>query len=357
MRTCELRTLRLVTYENGMAMQETLVGMRQRDEIPDQLLLLEHTPVITLGRGGDRANLLATDAMLRAAGVRFYETTRGGDITYHGPGQLVGYPLLHLGEGRRDVRKYVTMLEETLIRTVADFGIRATRSEVNRGIWAGDEKLGAIGIRIARWVTSHGFALNIDPDMSHFQLITPCGLQSSGVTSMRRLGSRATRPEIEERLVHHFAEVLEREIRLPVPPLQVAKVVAHDGDRILLLCRAGSAPFWQPVTGGVEPGETVEEAARRELFEETGYRAELVDLDLDQSFLIDPSFTAEGRAVFADEKAFAAAVDSSQPFRIDAAEHSEARWVPFDEASEMLRWSDDRMAVEKCRMQNAECEK
>ena len=149
-RTCELRNLRLVTYENGTHLQQKLVGLRQGEAIPDQLLLLEHPPVITLGRGGDVANLLASPDILRANGVRYYETTRGGDITYHGPGQVVGYPIIHLGEGNRDVRKYVTKLEEVLIRTVAHYGITAQRAEGKRGIWVGNNKIAAIGVRIAR---------------------------------------------------------------------------------------------------------------------------------------------------------------------------------------------------------------
>ncbi|HEY2321871.1 MAG TPA: lipoyl(octanoyl) transferase LipB, partial [Thermoanaerobaculia bacterium] len=167
-----------------MKLQQKLVEMRQRDELPDQFLLLEHPPVITLGRGGDAKNLLASDDTLRAERVRFFETTRGGDITYHGPGQLVGYPILHLGEGNRDVRKYVTNVEEVLIRTVAEYGITAERIDGRRGIWVGNEKIAAIGVRIARWVTSHGFALNVNTNLGHFRLITPCGLHGTGVTSI-----------------------------------------------------------------------------------------------------------------------------------------------------------------------------
>ncbi|HYU24691.1 MAG TPA: lipoyl(octanoyl) transferase LipB, partial [Thermoanaerobaculia bacterium] len=190
MRRCELRNLHLITYENAMSLQAKLVEMRQKELVDDQLLLLEHPPVITLGRGGDAANLLAASETLRREGVRFFETTRGGDITYHGPGQLVGYPIVHLGEGRRDIRRYVTMIEEVLIRTVAEYGIVAARVEGRRGIWVGNEKIAAIGVRIARWVTSHGFALNVNTNLSHFRLITPCGLQGTGVTSISRQAGR-----------------------------------------------------------------------------------------------------------------------------------------------------------------------
>src|SRR5215212_10854409 len=187
--------------------------MRQREEIADQLLLLEHPPVITLGRGGEMTNLLATSEVLRAQGVRFFETTRGGDITYHGPGQIVGYPILHLGEGNRDVRKYVTKLEEVLIRTVAEYGITAERLEGKRGIWVGRNKIAAIGVRIARWVTSHGWALNVTTNLDHFRLITPCGLRGTGVTSIEReTGRRVPLDEVREVMAKHFGEVFEREL-------------------------------------------------------------------------------------------------------------------------------------------------
>src|SRR5205823_8046431 len=208
----------------------------QTDSIPDQLLLLEHPPVITLGRGGERANLLASPETLRAQRVRFFETTRGGDITYHGPGQLVGYPIIHLGEGNRDVRKYVTKLEEVLIRTVAHYGITAQRADGKRGIWVGNNKIAAIGVRIARWVTSHGFALNVNTNLDHFRLITPCGIQGSGVTSISRLaGSEIPLDDVRTVVAAKFAEVFERELRPREESVRLVKVMVHDGDRVLLL--------------------------------------------------------------------------------------------------------------------------
>src|SRR6185295_7465325 len=237
-RVCELHQLHLVTYENGMKLQQKLVEMRQRDELPDQLLLLEHPPVITLGRGGDPSNLLASPDILKNHGVRFFETTRGGDITYHGPGQVVGYPILHLGEGHRDVRKYVTKLEEVLIRTVAEYGITAERAEGKRGIWVGNEKIAAIGVRLARWVTSHGFALNVNTNLEHFRLITPCGIHGSGVTSISRLAGRRIDPnEVRAALTRNFAEVFERHMVERPETLRLIKVLIHDGERVLLLHR------------------------------------------------------------------------------------------------------------------------
>src|SRR5712691_2477335 len=213
MRRCDLHQLHLVTYENGMKLQQKLAEMRQRDEIDDQLLLLEHPPVITLGRGGDATNLLASPDILRRERVRFFETTRGGDITYHGPGQIVGYPILHLGEGSRDVRKYVTKLEEVLIRSVAEYGIIAKRAEGKRGIWVGDNKIAAIGVRIARWVTSHGWALNVNTNLDHFRLITPCGLRGTGVTSIaREVGRPIDLDEVRQVLAVKFSDVFERDL-------------------------------------------------------------------------------------------------------------------------------------------------
>ena len=294
MRACDLRNLHLVTYENGLRLQQKLVEMRQRDEVVDQLLLLEHPPVITLGRGGDRANLLATAETLDAQHVRFYETTRGGDITYHGPGQLVGYPILHLGEGNRDIRKYVTKLEEVLIRTVAEYGIEATRIDGKRGIWVGNEKIAAIGVRVARWVTSHGWALNVEPNLDHFRLITPCGLHDMGVTSMaKELGRSVKLDEVREVLAAKFADVFERDVIERSESLRLIKVLVHDGDRILLLHRKPErGNFWQPITGSIEIGELPIETARREIVEETGHGSEPEPMALTQSFMIESQYLA-----------------------------------------------------------------
>src|SRR5437588_540687 len=232
MRVCELRNLHLVTYENGMRLQQKLVELRQEEAIPDQLLLLEHPPVITLGRGGDVRNLIAPAATLDAERVRFFETTRGGDITYHGPGQLVGYPIIHLGEGNRDVRKYVTRLEEVLIRTVAEYGIAAERADGKRGIWAGNDKIAAIGVRIARWVTSHGFALNVSTNLGHFRFITPCGLQGTGVTSIaNEVGHEVPLEDVREIVAAKFSEVFGRELVPRPETIRLVKILGHDCER------------------------------------------------------------------------------------------------------------------------------
>ena len=351
MRRCDLRNLHLVTYENGISLQSKLVEMRQREELDDQLLLLEHPPVITLGRGGDAGNLLATPEALAANGVRFFETTRGGDITYHGPGQLVGYPIIHLGEGRRDVRKYVTNVEEVLIRTVAAFGITAERVEGKRGIWVGNDKIAAIGVRIARWVTSHGFALNVNTNLEHFRLITPCGLHGTGVTSISRLAGRVVgMDEVRAVVAETFAEVFERELVPVGESIRLVKVLVHDRDRVLLLHRKPErGNFWQPITGSIEDGELPPATARRELNEETGNDAEPEDIGLQQSFMIESHFLSAQfpPPVIATEIGFAARVNAGATIRMDAEEHDAFGWFTFADAYERIRWSDDREALEQ----------
>ena len=350
MRSCDLRQLHTVTYENGLKLQQRLAEMRQRNEIQDQLLLLEHPPVITLGRGGDARNLLASPEVLRQNRVRFFETTRGGDITYHGPGQIVGYPIVHLGEGNRDVRKYVTNLEEVLIRTVAAYGIIAQRVEGKRGIWVGNEKIAAIGVRIARWVTSHGWALNVNTNLDHFRLITPCGLQGTGVTSIeKQIGRPVPLEEVRSVLAAKFAEIFDRDLVTREETIRLVKVMVHDRDRVLLLHRrAERGNFWQPITGSIEQGETPQQTAKREMAEETGIPVTPSEVGLKQSFMIESQFLSAKHSgpIIASEVAFSAAVDSRMRIQLDPDEHDEYGWFTFSEAYETIRWTDDREALE-----------
>lgn len=206
MRECELRELGRVEYGAALALQRELVERRKRGEICDQLVIVEHPHVITLGRTGRMGHLLASEEALRRAGVSFYPTDRGGDITYHGPGQVVGYPILDLKEWKRDVVAYVRALEQTLIDALAEFGVAARREPGQTGVWTEAGKIAAIGVHISRWVTSHGFALNVTTDLSYFRYIVPCGL-SAPVVSTAALGVEATREEVVAAIARNFARV------------------------------------------------------------------------------------------------------------------------------------------------------
>ena len=208
-----VRKLGRVPYADALELQRSLVEQRRHNRIDDQLLFVEHPHVLTLGVRGDggRSHILAPADALAARGIEVLETGRGGDITYHGPGQIVGYPIVDLKPDRCDVHKYVRDLEEVLIRTAADYGIEAGRIEGLTGVWAGGEKLAAIGVRIARWVTSHGFALNVTTDLDAFRLIVPCGIADRGVTSLARLLDRNLDLEqVQDRIAQHFCRVFER---------------------------------------------------------------------------------------------------------------------------------------------------
>jgi lipoyl(octanoyl) transferase len=203
-----VRRLGRIRYAEGLEIQARLVADRQAGHIPDTLLLLEHDPVFTLGRNARRENVLFPEAELRARGFDVFESGRGGDVTYHGPGQVVGYPILDLSPDRRDVHRYVRDLEAVMIGVCADYEIEAGRVAGLTGTWVGQEKIGAIGVRIARWVTSHGFALNVSNDLSPFGLIVPCGIRERGVTSLeRRVGRTVAINQAMDRVEARFAQV------------------------------------------------------------------------------------------------------------------------------------------------------
>jgi lipoyl(octanoyl) transferase len=215
---CHTIDLGLIGYAEAFELQKRVVAPRKADAIEDVLLLCEHPHVITLGRNGKRENLLASEHVLRQKGVEFHATNRGGDITYHGPGQIVGYPILNLGAIRRDVVWYVRTLEEAMIRATAEFGIVAERLAGKTGIWvktgATEEKLAAIGVHISRWVTSHGFAYNVATDLRNFELIVPCGIADRKATSLEKLlGRKVGKEEVTPRLAKHLGELLGLEMR------------------------------------------------------------------------------------------------------------------------------------------------
>ncbi len=195
-------------WGEAFALQSDLVAARKANRIPDQLLIVEHPHVITMGRNGHEANLLASPNLLSRSGIAFHETDRGGDVTYHGPGQIVGYPIIDLTGWKRDVRAYVRALEQMMIDTLAGYGLAARHIEDLTGVWVGDAKIAAIGVHLSRWVTSHGFAFNLDPDLQFFQYIVPCGL-TKPVTSMAKLGIQAERHAVVQSMTAHFARIFD----------------------------------------------------------------------------------------------------------------------------------------------------
>jgi len=213
-RVCEAKWLGSVGYAEALAMQERAVTSLRSGEDDEQLLLLEHPHVFTLGRAANSANILAGVDQLESLSIEVHETGRGGDVTYHGPGQLVGYPIINLKPDRCDVHRYVRDIEEVLIRSIADFGIAGERISGFTGVWVGNEKVAAIGVRIARWITSHGFSLNVNTDLDYFQMIVPCGITDKGVTSLSRLlGQPLDMNDVTRIVARRFAEVFERDIR------------------------------------------------------------------------------------------------------------------------------------------------
>jgi lipoyl(octanoyl) transferase len=213
MRQLAISRLGVVPYAEALALQESLVAERKAGRIPDTLLLLQHPHVITIGvRKGGASHILASADQLAASGVEVFDTGRGGDVTYHGPGQIVAYPILDLRPDRQDVHRYVRDLEEVMIRTCGELAVEAGRMTGLTGVWVHGHKIGAIGVRISRWVTSHGFAFNVDTDLEFFRLIVPCGIADRGVTSLSTLtATTPSLPRVEEALVRHFLDVFARQ--------------------------------------------------------------------------------------------------------------------------------------------------
>jgi len=202
-----------IDYAEAHRLQKELQRKRVGGEIGDIVLLLEHPPVLTMGRSAKGKHVLATPELLEARGVQVHEVGRGGDVTYHGPGQLVAYPIIDLKPDRKDVRKYVASLEETMIRTCADFGLAAGRVEGLNGAWIGERKVGAVGVRISRWVTMHGLALNVNSELRQFEMIVPCGIQDKGVTSISaELGHTVHVADAFEPIAQHFADLYDADI-------------------------------------------------------------------------------------------------------------------------------------------------
>jgi lipoate-protein ligase B len=205
---CIFYQLGLIDYGEAYHRQRQLIKQRLDSEIEDTLLLLEHPPTITIGKSGSLENVLVSQAQLAKEGISLFFTDRGGDVTYHGPGQLVAYPIIDLRNRGRDIHRYVNELEEVVIRTLADFSIAAHRDDSHAGVWVKEAEIAAIGLSVKRWITMHGIAINVNSRLEHFSLINPCGFSDRTATSMARLlGREIAMAEVSQRLVNHFSDV------------------------------------------------------------------------------------------------------------------------------------------------------
>ena len=341
-RTLVVHDLGFVEYEDGIALQKGFALARRGGAVPDVLLLVEHPPVITLGRGATPENVVAGRDKLEQLGVKTHVSDRGGDVTYHGPGQVVGYPIVDLAPDLCDVRRYVGYLEEAMIRAAEEFGVKAERIPGWTGAWVGEKgkdarKLGAIGVHISRWITTHGFAFNVCPDLSHFELIVPCGISEAGVTSLlKETGKAPPLDQVRASLSRHLADQLQSKLvpgRLEHRTISVAVVrQGRSGPEALLLKRhPHRGGFWQPVTGTVEKGEALEACARRELNEETGFDAPVEPLHYTHSFLFGEPRPDRPPRIF-QETAYWALAPQEAHIKLDRREHARFAWLPVSEA-------------------------
>jgi lipoyl(octanoyl) transferase len=361
-RPAQLRRFGRVFYPAGLRLQKALAAYVGEEDRPDQLVVLEHDPVFTLGRNATPADIHVSDDFLAAQGLSVHRTDRGGEVTYHGPGQIVVYPICNLRGGREDVGRLVRGLEEAMIRTAADFGIAADRLQGAPGIWVqtprGPEKLGAIGLHLSRWISTHGIAFNVAPNLEHFRWITPCGFTDKGVCSLASLlGPGApTWDEAADRLQGHLVEQLALDLRPSRAPSRSVSALtwrrgAAGPEILMMLRRPEHGLWWQSVTGMMEPGETPDETAHRELMEETGLTGTLRPLGLSHSFWVDPSIVrfpdAEPR--FNTEICFSMEAPPGAVVRLEPTEHSEYLWCGLDEAQARMKWEGSKAALQLLR--------
>jgi lipoyl(octanoyl) transferase len=364
----QFRHLGRVLYGAGLRIQKALADYVRDENRPDQILLLEHNPVFTLGQSATRADVHVTDEFLAKNGVEIHQTDRGGQVTYHGPGQLVAYPICNLRGGRQNVACFVRGLEQAMIDTAKDFGVIADRLEGYPGIWVktdrGLEKLGAVGIHLKRWVSTHGIAFNIDPRMEHFRWITPCGITDKGVCSLRTLlgDGCPTWDEVRTSLALHLAEILAID---PVPAAEPSQSISvtvwrrgSDGPEILMMLRCPSeGQWWSSVTGMIEPGETPEMAANREVMEEAGLSGNLIAMELQHTFWLNPQQQSlpdigqtpqeQAEPLFNTETCFQMEVPANSKVDLNTTEHSEYRWCTPNEALTLMSWEGSRAALKK----------
>ncbi|HEY3270629.1 MAG TPA: lipoyl(octanoyl) transferase LipB [Geothrix sp.] len=357
-RPAQLRRFGRVFYPAGLRLQKALAAHVSLEGNPDQLVILEHDPVFTLGRNATPADIHMSDDFLAAQGVSVHRTDRGGEVTYHGPGQIVAYPICNLRGGREDVGRLVRGLEEAMIRTAADFSVPAGRLKGAPGIWVetprGLEKLGAIGLHLSRWITTHGIAFNVRPNLDHFRWITPCGFTDKGVCSLHSLlGADApTWEQAADRLQAHLTASLALDLQSVREPSRSVSAMTwrrgSAGPEILMMLRVPAhGLWWQSVTGMMEPGETPEQTAHRELMEETGLTGTLRPLGLSHSFWVDPAIVhfpdAEPR--FNTETCFSMEVPAEAPVRLEPMEHSEFKWCGLAEAHALMKWEGSKAAL------------
>lgn len=357
-RPAHVRRLGHVLYAAGLRMQRAMADYVKDGDQPDQVLILEHNPVFTLGRNATRDDIHVDDAFLQARGVEVHETDRGGQVTYHGPGQIVVYPICNLKGGREDVGRLVRGLEEAMIRTAADFGVVADRLEGFPGVWVaterGLEKLGALGIHLHRWITTHGIAFNVDPDLSHFRWITPCGITDKGVCSLRSLLGPAAPSwdQAADRLQAHIAAVMGFAPQdRPEPSRSVSALTWRRGpagpELLVMLRQPDQGLWWSSVTGMLEAGESPEAAAHRELLEETGLTGVLTPLGFTHTFWMDPRVLGlpPGAPRFNTETCYHLEVAAGAQVRLALAEHSEYRWCSFAQAHDLMLWEGSKAAL------------
>ncbi len=349
----DLRVAGTCEYDDALrAMRLHFQAVRQKTD-RDTLVLVEHPPMFTLGRGAKLGDILANDDELERRGIEVHETDRGGQVTYHGPGQLVGYPIVDLAPDRQDVRKFVRALEEVMIRTCAIYGLTTTRLEGAPGVWVrderGDRKIGAVGIHLAHWISTHGVALNIEPDLTAYKLIVPCGIRDKGVTSLAAEGMTPTWREVALRFARAFGDEFQVRLRQAEPELKTVQVVVlrEDGKVLVLRRTMPRGGFWQAVTGRIDHGETPIEAAQRELWEETGAKAEVTPLGYEHDFPLDPGITRRElvKVKWARETTFFVEVPASFECVLAPREHDGHEWLDPPAAFQRLPYAGLRHAL------------
>ena len=342
-----------VEYDDALrAMRLHSQALRQHTDA-DTLVLVEHPPIFTLGRGAQPEDILTPQAELTRRGIEVHETDRGGEVTYHGPGQLVAYPIVDLSPDRKDVRKYVRALEDVMMQVCELKGVKTSRLDGFPGVWVrddvGDRKIGAVGVHLSHWISTHGLALNLSTDLSAFDLIVPCGIRDKGVTSLQREGVDVTWREAALQTMHAFATVFGVRARIVEPELRTVQVVIlrEDGKVLVMRRTMPRGGFWQTVTGRIERGEKTDDAARRELWEETGAVVPVAPLGYEHDFPLDPGITRRELVTvkWARETAYVARVPATFDCRRAPKEHDSHEWLEPTAAFARLPYSGLRAAL------------